>query len=144
MLTQFVRYGVVGLTSNAMLYFGYLGLTWLGVGYKLAMTALYCVGVMQTFVFNRRWTFRHDGNSGQAFRRYVIAYLLGYALNFLALVMFVDYLGWPHQLVQGIMILVLACFLFVLQRLWVFSVRPGASSEQFSGDHSPGTGAERF
>lgn len=143
MLAQFMRYGIVGVASNGLLYLGYLGLTWLGVGHKLAMTVLYCVGVMQTFVFNRSWTFRHDGHTGQAFRRYVIAYLLGYGLNFFALLLFVDHLGWPHQVVQGGMILVLACFLFVLQRFWVFACPPEVCPEEQSGSHPSRTEADR-
>ena len=122
---QFFRYALVGLASNALLYAIYVVLTRIGIEPKLAMTLLYVAGVAQTFAFNKRWSFRHSGTRVPAFARYCAAYLLGYALNFLALLILVDRLGYPHQLVQGVMVLALAVMLFVLQKFWVFrDVRP--------------------
>jgi len=127
---QFSRYAFVGLASNALLYALYLLLTFLGIGPKTAMTLLYLIGVLQTFHFNRGWSFRHEGRRSPALVRYVAAYLLGYALNLAMLLLLVDHLGWPHQWVQGAMIVSLAVLLFLLQRYWVFRpVRVGSSSE---------------
>ena len=117
---QFLRYGVVGLGSNLLLYLAYLGLTHLGMGHKSAMTVLYAVGVAQTFLFNRTWSFRHQGRLHGAFARYVASYALGYLLNLTVLWLAVDRFGLPHQIVQGVMILTLAVMLFLLQKYWVF------------------------
>jgi putative flippase GtrA len=119
-LTQFTRYAIVGLASNAFGYLLYLGLTHLGMGPKLAMTLLYGVGVLQTFVFNKKWSFRFDGAATPALIRYAVAYAFGYVVNLLALVLFVDQAKLPHELVQGVMILVVAVMLFLAQRYWVF------------------------
>lgn len=118
---QFTRYAIVGLASNLVLYMLYLALTALGMGYKSAMTLLYVVGVAQTFIFNKKWSFRHGGNAAGAFTRYATAYAAGYALNLFALWLFVDRMGVPHQIVQGIMIVTLAVFLFLAQKYWVFT-----------------------
>jgi putative flippase GtrA len=72
-----------------------------------------------------------------ALGRYVTAYALGYLLNLAALFVLVDRLNFPHQIVQGVMILVVACFLFVLQRQWVFPARTGVS-ERASRNLGPG------
>ncbi len=124
---QFVRYAFIGLLSNAILYIAYLVLTVLGVEVKLAMTVLYAVGVAQTFVFNKRWTFRHDGSHRSAFVRYCISYALGYALNLLCLYVLVDCLHYPHQIVQGMVIFGLAAILFLLQKFWVFRTNSSLS-----------------
>lgn len=121
---QFVKYALVGLASNGLLYLAYLLLTGLGLGHKTAMTLLYALGVLQTFVFNRGWTFGHRGRASHAFVRYVAAYACGYALNLGALLLLVDRLGFAHEAVQGLMILALAVMLFLLQRFWVFRERP--------------------
>lgn len=127
---QFVRYVFVGFASNAVLYVAYLTFTYFGMGHKTAMTLLYVIGVLQTFHFNRRWSFGHEGRGSSAFVRYATAYLTGYALNLVALLLLVDQLGWPHQWVQGGMILALAVMLFLLQRYWVFPrVRHASTSE---------------
>jgi putative flippase GtrA len=125
---QLSRYAVVGLTSNAVGYLLYLLLTYAGMGHKTTMTLLYAVGVAQTFYFNRRWSFSHDGQVSSAFVRYLTAYALGYVFNLAVLMILVDRWGWPHQWVQGVMIFVLAGMLFLMQRYWVFRSRQVLSS----------------
>lgn len=119
--SQFVRYAIVGIGSNLVLYILYLVATWFGAQPKVAMTALYALGVLQTFAFNRTWSFKHAGPTSWALLRYVLVYLLGYGINLVALTVFVDRYGYSHRIVQGVMILVVAVFLFVAQRHWVFS-----------------------
>jgi putative flippase GtrA len=117
---QFLRYAVVGLASNGLLFLLYLGLTGLGMGHKTAMTLLYAAGVLQTFVFNKRWSFRHGGAATPALVRYAAAYGIGYVVNYIALLVLVDRWGLPHQWVQFFMVGFIAVMLFALQRYWVF------------------------
>jgi putative flippase GtrA len=119
-LAQLVRYGFVGLASNLFGYLLYLGLTQLGLGPKLAMTLLYFVGVLQTFVFNKKWSFRFNGAATPALVRYATVYAVGYVVNLSVLMLLVDQMGLPHQWVQGAMIIVVAALLFLAQRYWVF------------------------
>ena len=121
---QALRFAVVGLASNTVLYLLYLGMTAAGMGPKLAMSLAYGMGVAQTFLFNKRWTFNHTGRLDAALLRYITLYAGGYLCNLLALAWFVDKLGYPHQIVQGIMILTLAGSFFILQKLWVFKPAP--------------------
>lgn len=120
-LTQLSRYALVGLTSNVIGYVLYLALTRLGLGPKFAMSLLYGVGVLQTFVFNKKWSFSYSGAASPALVRYATAYAIGYVVNLLALMLLVDQAGLPHQLVQGAMIVVVAVMLFLTQRYWVFA-----------------------
>jgi len=118
---QLSRYAVVGLASNAVGYLLYLLLTHFGMGYKSAMSLLYAVGVVQTFYFNRSWSFGHQGRVHGALARYVIAYALGYLLNLGLLWFAVDRLHLPHQIVQAIAIVLVAASLFLMHRYWVFA-----------------------
>jgi putative flippase GtrA len=118
--TQFTRFVVVGVLSNLVLYFFYILFSTLGMGHKLAMTIMYVIGVAQTFVFNRNWTFAHRGSPGPALRKYLISYALGYILNLFVLWWLVDRLGYPHELVQAAMIILLAVAFFLTQRYWIF------------------------
>ena len=119
---QFIKYVIVGLISNGLLYIVYLLLTAYGLGHKTAMTLLYVLGVLQTFIFNKKWTFGNHGAVSRSFFRYCLSYALGYLVNLLALYYFVDNLLFPHEIVQGVMILFNAVMLFFLQKFWVFSV----------------------
>lgn len=118
---QLSRYAVVGLASNAVGYLLYLLLTYAGMGHKSAMSLLYVIGVVQTFYFNRSWSFNHQGMAHTAFIRYVIAYALGYLLNLALLWLAVDHLHMPHQGVQAAAIVLVALSLFMMHKYWVFA-----------------------
>lgn len=115
-----MRFGIVGLASNAVLYGLYVLATSLGVQHTVAMTAVFALGVLQTFVFNKRWSFAYQGPRGGAMLRYLIAYAVAYAINLAAMLLLVDVEGFPHRIVQAVMVVVVAMFLFLAQRLWVF------------------------
>ena len=117
---QLLRFAFIGVIFNLFLYLSYLLITSLGVGHKTAMTALYATGTGLTFVLNKKWTFEHKGHVSKTFLNYVLIYLFGYLLNFCGLYLFVDRLGFSHQLVQGILIFVIALLLFLLQKSIVF------------------------
>jgi len=118
--TQFFRYAAVGLATNALAFLGYLALTQLGVGPKLAMSLMYALGTVQAFLLNKRWSFAFEGNATRALGRYICAYAAGYVLNWLGLMLLVDHYGLPHAPVQALMIVLVAMLLFAAQRYWVF------------------------
>ena len=118
--SQLFRYGLVGIATNLALYIFYLLITYLGIEPKMAMTIAYIVGALLGFVGHRKWTFAHKGALLGSGARYFIAHLLGYLINFLILLTFVDRLNYPHQWVQAAAIIVVAGFLFVVFRYFVF------------------------
>jgi putative flippase GtrA len=117
---ELARFGVVGVASNLVLYLLYLAATALGIGHKTAMTALYCLGVLQSFAFSRAWTFRHRGHAGGSLARYSAVYGAGYLLNLALLYALVDLAGIAHQPVQAALIALIALLTFLLQKYWVF------------------------
>jgi putative flippase GtrA len=116
---QGTRFVIVGLASNAALFLLYLLLTGLGLPYKAAVTLIYVVNALQTFVLNALWTFKRR-LQGVSLVKYLLAYAGCYLLNMSALILLVDRLGLPHQAVQGGMIAVIAAAMFLLQKFWVF------------------------
>lgn len=119
---EVLRFGAVGLLSNAVLYLVYLAITGLGVDPKIAVTGLYAVGVLQSFFLNRRWTFRHEGNVPNALTRYWASHAAAYLLNLILLTALVDWAGMAHQLAQGILTVLIASLTFCVQKFWVFRV----------------------
>lgn len=117
---QSLRFVIVGLASNLVLYLLYLTLTAFGIGHKTAMSLLYVVGTLQTFLFNKCWTFSHYGGVRQSLLRYLAVYGACYVLNLALLYLFVDRLGGSHTLVQGLAIVIVAALLFLAQKYWVF------------------------
>lgn len=126
-VTQLFRYALVGLLSNVVGYLVYLAFTYFGGTPKVTMTLLYGVGAAVGFFGNRSLTFEHQGSIMGAGVRYVIAHCIGYLLNLSILIVFVDELGYAHQWVQAIAIFVVAAFLFLAFKVFVFPVsREGA------------------
>lgn len=122
-MQQLIRYGLVGAATNAAIYFIYLLITHLGIEPKIAMTLVYIIGASIGFVGNQKWTFAHRGSISSAALRYGLAHLFGYILNLLILVIFVDNLGYVHQWVQAVAIVIVAGFLFVVFKYYVFRER---------------------
>lgn len=114
------RYGLVGVATNLAGYLAYLGLTELGVEPKLSLTAVYVVAVTTSYLLNRSWTFSYRGSSARSIVRYVVAQVSGYLLSIAVLVVFVDVLRYPHQIVQATSVFVVAVYLFAVMRLFVF------------------------
>lgn len=117
---QLIRYGIVGILSNLGGYLIYLIVTWMGVGPKTAMSILYTAGATIGFMGNRKWSFAYQGQLLPNFLRYASAHICGYAINFLILFVFVDELRYPHQIVQAIAIFIVAGFLFIIFKYFVF------------------------
>lgn len=117
---QFIRFVLVGLGLNAVLYATYLLLTRWVMGFESAMTIIFSVGVLLSFLAHRSVTFRHRSDAFTALRRFLACYAILYLVNFIALWLFADRMGIPHQLVQGCMALVVALVAFIVQKYWVF------------------------
>jgi putative flippase GtrA len=85
------------------------------------MTLLYIVGATIGYFGNRQWAFTHKGVVLTSGIRYFIAHFFGYLINFILLLMFVDRLGYSHQWVQAVVIIIVAGFLFLAFKYFVFS-----------------------
>jgi len=117
---QFVRYAVVGVAINSIGFCIYLLLTWLGIPPVLTMSMLYVAAVLLNFFASKNITFNHKGSQGGAAVRYGVAHLGGYLINLGLLLYFHDRLNWPHQWVQGGSTFIVALYLFVVFKLFVF------------------------
>ena len=121
---QLLKYALVGLISNASGYALYLLLTDQGCPPKLAMTALYTTGALIGFLGNRRLTFSYRGGIVGSGIRFVLVQAGGYAINLCLLVVLVDGVGYAHQWVQAAAILMVAGYLFVALKFFVFKATP--------------------
>ncbi|TBU92862.1 hypothetical protein DNJ95_12675 [Stutzerimonas kirkiae] len=117
---QLLRFAVLGVAFNAGGYMLYLLLTWLGVAPKLTVSLLYPLGALAGFLGNRKLTFSYRGSLFDSGLRYALAHTMGYALNLALLAVFADRLGYPHQWVQAVAVFVVAGFLFVAFKCFVF------------------------
>lgn len=120
---QAMRFGVVGAASyvlNLSLYT--LGLAG-GLHYLVAAMVAFCVGFAFNFLTNRVWTFgAGDGAVGGQFVRFCCVAAVMVGLDLLLLRIAIGELGAPKVLAQAVIILFLAPFSFLGNRLWAFGV----------------------
>ena len=128
-LRQFIRYGIVGVAQNSVGYGIYLFFTWLGVDPKLVVAISYPLAMLVSFLGNKKYTFGHKGGTAGAGGRFLLAHACSYAINLGMLAVCVDWLGYPHQLVQLAAIFVCAAFLFLALKFYVFEVRPALAPQ---------------
>ncbi len=115
------RYLIVGVLTNSTGYAAYLAFTFLGMDTKIAMTGIYFVAAFLGYWGNKSYTFTFSGGIASSSCRYIIAHTVGYGLNLCLLLLFSDVLGYPHQIVQFIAIFIVAAFLFVMNKFFVFA-----------------------
>lgn len=133
---QLARYATIGVVSNFAGYVVYLTMTYFRMEPKLAMTLVYITGASIGYLGNRRWTFKYKGRVVANVVKYGLTHLCGYILNFVILYLFVDRLTYPHQAVQAVAIIVVAGFLFVAFKKFVFpeSSKNGSTPINVSSD----------
>lgn len=121
LITQILRFALVGLMANLVGYCLYLFMTeFVGVGPKTTVSFLYPIGALMGFIGNHRWTFGYRGRLLGSSFRYIVTHTFGLVLNLSLLSIFVDRFHFPHQLVQAAAIVIVAVFVFVMFRVFVF------------------------
>ncbi|MEL7444445.1 MAG: GtrA family protein [Pseudomonadota bacterium] len=115
-----MRYGIVGLVSNTLLFLIYLVLEALGAAPELAATIAFALGCAWTYIANRNWSFASDTAHGFAAPRYVLTYAMGYVFTIGTLFLTHRVFGWPHYVGQLCAILIAAVAIFLLLKVWVF------------------------
>lgn len=121
LITKLFNYALVGIAINFSGYMFYLLFTYFGATPKITMTLLYGVGVAVGFWGNRKLTFAHKGSLLGSGVRYLIAHCFGYFINLALLIIFVDHFMYAHQWVQALAIFVVAGFLFLVFKYFVFT-----------------------
>ena len=119
-LSQLFSYGMLGVAVNLAAYLAYLSITYMGGTPKLTMSVLYVVTAFVSFLGNRKLTFAYKGGFLGSGLRFSIAHFLGYLINLGLLFVLVDKFGYPHQAVQVCAIFIVAAFLFLTFKVFVF------------------------
>ena len=121
-LDQLVRYGVTGVGLNVFSYGLYLLATHLTISPTTVILILYPLTVLLGFIAHKKVSFQYKGGQTNVplLSKYIFAYAVGYVLNLVLLEIGHYQLGYAHELVQGCCVFILAAFLFVMQKFFVF------------------------
>jgi putative flippase GtrA len=129
LVRQFLKYGVVGASNTVLTFAVYSGLVTAGLHYLIAIVVGYLVGSLNSYVFNRHWTFRaRDIAHTQAGSRFAIVQAAAIGANVLLLYVFVHKLGIAKIPAQAILTLPVLAVTFFVNRWWSFA-RPADERE---------------
>lgn len=117
---QLARYGLSGLVINGLLYGLYLGLAWFGMLPWHAATICFAAGIPLSYATHRRYTFQNAQSSALQKLMFTVAYISAYFLQISGLYLLYSIGEIPHQLAQITMMVVVALWLFFVQKFLIF------------------------
>ena len=101
LIIQGYKFILVGIL-NAVIGLGIIYSTYnlLGLNYKLANVLGYGCGIVNSFIWNRRWTFRSKKNPKPQILLFFLMFGVSYGLNLLVTIICVEKLGLIPNLAQ--------------------------------------------
>jgi len=120
---HFVKYGIVGASNTVLTFVIYTALVkGLGVDYLAALLIGYVVGSLNSYILNRRWTFR-AGNVAHstACTRFAVVQVCAIAANEGLLYVLVHHAHVEKIAAQAILTIPVLAVTFFINRAWSFS-----------------------
>jgi putative flippase GtrA len=119
---QFLKYGVVGASNTILTFVIYSALVLLHVDYLAALVFGYFVGSLNSYILNRRWTFRagHLAHT-VAGTRFAVVQGCAIVANLALLYLFVHDLHLPRIASQAILTIPVLAVTFFINRAWSFA-----------------------
>lgn len=130
-MKNFLKFCIVGGINTAITFIVfYLFSELLGVNYLLSSSLGYAAGVINSYIMNKKWTFRdRDRNIISQFTKFLLVNLLSLSLNLFIMYLCVDNLGLPKMISQLTATCFTTIFNFAGSRLFIFSKSLVKSSE---------------
>lgn len=99
-IRQFIKFGIVGISSTVIDWGIYLLLTRIfGIYYLMAKILSFGVAVLNSYIWNRRWTFRsNDPQKLRQFIKFLTISIVGLVLNSTIMFIAVDKLKY-HDII---------------------------------------------
>lgn len=122
-LKHLSRFSLVGVANTLIDFLVFTLLNSLGVNYALSQAIGYGSGVLNSYIFNKRWTFQ-DKNTGKEnvyeLVKFVIINLVTLIITTIAIRFLVDNLGLNKYIAKVLVTLLAQVTNFLSYKLWVF------------------------
>ena len=124
-IRQFIKFGIVGI-SSAIIDWGlfYFFNRYLAIYYLFAKALSFIFAVINSYIWNRRWTFRSENTQKmQEFSKFLIVSVIGLLLN--TLIMFIAVEKYHLRYIFGLMLAtaIVVFWNFLANKLWTFRVK---------------------
>lgn len=123
-LFQFTKYGVVGLSNVMISYVIFLVALKAGLAYPYALFAGHIIGVLNSYVWNKWWTFQARNTPiRREFSTFFLVYLGTFFLNLSLLYALVNMVEMKIWLAQLTLIIFITLVNFVGHKYWSFEAK---------------------
>lgn len=122
LMSQPVKFGLVGALNTVVGYMSYLLLLALSSNYVFSLALGHGVAIVNSFIWNKRWTFRSKGETKGEAARFLLVYAFTFVANLLALALMVERLGWDPRYSQALLLIVMPAVAFLAHRWWSFDL----------------------
>jgi putative flippase GtrA len=112
---------VVGAGNTLLSWCVYAALVAAGVAYLVASALAFAVGALNSYAFNRRWTFRSHDHPAREVLRFGVVQCVGLGTDVLLLHTLTRGVGLHHLIAQVLVFPVASTVTFLLSRHWVFA-----------------------
>ena len=116
---QFLKFGAVGVTNSIITFVVYSILVFCGSNYLVANVIGYCVGVVNSYVWNSKFVFKQQ-QSKVLFTKFVLVNLITLSINTVLLYILIDKLNYGKYVGQLMTISISMMLNFMLNKLWTF------------------------
>ncbi|HEY4755975.1 MAG TPA: GtrA family protein [Ignavibacteriaceae bacterium] len=121
-LKQFFKYSIVGIFNTAIgLTVIYFFFNVLNFNYIIANIIGYACGLVNSFVWNKKWTFKSSQHYSKEIVPFLIVFGISYAANLLAVIISVEFIEIHPNIAQIIGIAAYSSTNFFINRYWTFS-----------------------
>ncbi len=131
MVKQFVKFGLVGLLNTTIDYTLFTAFFYvIHIHYLLANAMSFSIAVTNSYILNRRWTFRSDNPAWRTeAAKFLIVNIIGLGLSELLLFIFVESLHLHKLIAKAGAIAIVLCWNFAGTRWWAFRpTSPGGNT----------------
>jgi len=120
-LTQFLKFGLVGLSNTLIALIVYYGVVAAGFHYQTGNIAAFIVSSASGFVLNKYWVFRASVNRTMLqVLKYYSVYLSSLGINMLISFLWVDLLDQDVYLAPLLSLSITIPYNYLLSRIWVY------------------------
>lgn len=117
---QFVKFVLVGILTTAINFGVYASLVVLDVPYLLAATVAFAVATINSYTWNRIWTFRAGKHRHIRLLKFTIVQLIGLSVNLIILALLVEHVSMNKFVAQLVANVFVVATNFTGNKFWTF------------------------
>lgn len=117
---QFIKFSLVGVSNTSISLICYTIIVKLGLYYIIANVLAYGVGMVNSFILNKRWVFKSKNSVGSTAIKFTLVNLGALSASTFLLYLCVSIIGLNKILAQVVVTFLVLIINFSANKIWAF------------------------